>query len=330
MEKWINCKHCGHYYSNKLQRCPECGSITPPGVKQIASAAVIVAAVAAAGVGFFLGINDKGNNISQPPESSDVSVLSSEQSGLPPETDSGTDSVLSSESLSPSQPDSPTESKNPAPEIKKENSEKSTGAGKTESAVSKPSPPKPPESSTLPETVPSGDEVEDIDAADKEEISTEPGETCVDLTYSVELADLLRELSDTPLTELTEEDKENGIVSVTENPDGTLTIRFTEQGFENYKADLKEEIFLGIDETKCISNAQTEFIDDIVCSNDLSDINIKINNNFNPEVSSEALDEAILNCWVYAFTYNLLIGEDNKEITLSVTDSATGEVLYTF
>lgn len=330
MEKWINCKHCGHYYSNKLQRCPECGSMTPPGVKQIASAAVIVAAVAAAGVGFFLGINDKGNNISQPPESSDVSVLSSEQSGLPPETDSGTDSVLSSESLSPSQPDSPTESKNPAPEIKKENSEKSTGAEKTESAVSKPSPPKPPESSTLPETVPSEDEVEDIDAADREEITTEPGETCVDLTYSVELADLLRELSDTPLTELTEEDKENGIVSVTENPDGTLTIRFTEQGFENYKADLKEEIFLGIDETKCISNAQTEFIDDIVCSNDLSDINIKINNNFNPEVSSEALDEAILNCWVYAFTYNLLIGEDNKEITLSVTDSATGEVLYTF
>ena len=330
MEKWINCKHCGHYYSNKLRRCPECGSITPPGVKQIASAAVIVAAVAVAGVGFFLGINDKGNNISQPPESSDVSVLSSEQSGLPPETDSGTDSVLSSESLSPSQPDSPTESKNPAPEIKKENSEKSTGAEKTESAVSKPSPPKPPESSTLPETVPSGDEVEDIDAADREEITTEPGETCVDLTYSVELADLLRELSDTPLTELTEEDKENGMVSVTDNPDGSLTIRFTEQGFENYKADLKEEIFLGIDETKCISNAQTEFIDDIVCSNDLSDINIKINNNFNPEVSSEALDEAILNCWVYAFTYNLLIGEDNKEITLSVTDSATGEVLYTF
>ena len=330
MEKWINCKHCGHYYSNKLRRCPECGSITPPGVKQIASAAVIVAAVAAAGVGFFLGINDKGNNISQPPESSDVSVLSSEQSGLPPETDSGTDSVLSSESLSPSQPDSPTESKNPAPEIKKENSEKSTGAEKTESAVSKPSPPKPPESSTLPETVPSEDEVEDIDAADKEEITTEPGETCVDLTYSVELADLLSELSDTPLTELTEEDKENGIVSVTENPDGTLTIRFTEQGFENYKADIRGEILLGIDETKCISNAQTEFIDDIVCSNDLSDINIKINNNFNPEVSSEALDEAILNCWVYAFTYNLLIGEDNKEITLSVTDSATGEVLYTF
>lgn len=330
MEKWINCKHCGHYYSNKLRRCPECGSMTPPGVKQIASAAVIVAAVAAAGVGFFLGINDKGNNISQPPESSDVSVLSSEQSGLPPETDSGTDSVLSSESLSPSQPDSPTESKNPAPEIKKENSEKSTGAEKTESAVSKPSPHKPPESSTLPETVPSEDEVEDIDAADREEITTEPGETCVDLTYSVELADLLRELSDTPLTELTEEDKENGMVSVTDNPDGTLTIRFTEQGFENYKADLKEEIFLGIDETKCISNAQTEFIDDIVCSNDLSDINIKINNKFNPEVSSEALDEAILNCWVYAFTYNLLIGEDNKEITLSVTDSATGEVLYTF
>ena len=203
MEKWINCKHCGHYYSNKLQRCPECGSITPPGVKQIASAAVIVAAVAAAGVGFFLGINDKGNNISQPPESSDVSVLSSEQSGLPPETDSGTDSVLSSESLSPSQPDSPTESKNPAPEIKKENSEKSTGAEKTESAVSKPSPPKPPESSTLPETVPSGDEVEDIDAADREEITTEPGETCVDLTYSVEIADLFSKLFDTPLIDFT-------------------------------------------------------------------------------------------------------------------------------
>ena len=257
MEKWINCKHCGHYYSNKLRRCPECGSMTPPGVKQIASAAVIVAAVAAAGVGFFLGINDKGNNISQPPESSDVSVLSSEQSGLPPETDSGTDSVLSSESLSPSQPDSPTESKNPAPEIKKENSEKSTGAEKTESAVSKPSPPKPPESSTLPETVPSGDEVEDIDAADREEITTEPGETCVDLTYSVELADLLRELSDTPLTELTEEDKENGMVSVTDNPDGSLTIRFTEQGFENYKADIRGEILLGIDEIKAAANSQT-------------------------------------------------------------------------
>ena len=172
--------------------------------------------------------------------------------------------------------------------------------------------------------------MEDIDAADREEITTEPGETCVDLTYSAELTELFREFSDIPLTEITEEDRANGIVSIFENPDGTLTIRFTEQGFENYKADLKEEIFLGIDETKCISNAQTEFIDDIVCSNDLSDINIKINNNFNPEVSSEALDEAILNCWVYAFTYNLLIGEDNKEITLSVTDSATGEVLYTF
>ena len=140
----------------------------------------------------------------------------------------------------------------------------------------------------------------------------------------------MRELSDIPLTEITEEDRANGIVSIFENPDGTLTIRFTEQGFEKYKENLKIEIYQGIEETKCISNAQKEFIDDIVCSNDLSDINIKINNNFNPEVSSEALDEAILNCWVYAFTYNLLIGEDNKEITLSVTDSATGEVLYTF
>ena len=330
MEKWINCKHCGHYYSNKLRRCPECGSITPPGVKQIASAAVIVAAVAVAGVGFFLGINDKGNNISQPPESSDVSVLSSEQSGLPPETDSGTDSVLSSESLSPSQPDSPTESKNPAPEIKKENSEKSTGAEKTESAVSKPSPPKPPESSTLPETVPSGDEVEDIDAADREEIMTEPGETCVDLTYSVELADLLRELSDTPLTELTEEDKENGIVSVTENPDGTLTIRFTEQGFENYKADIRGEILLDIDEIKAAANSQTAFIDDIVCNDDFSDMDIRINaENYDPEISSGALEEVIYSCWSYAFVYNLFIGESEKNVALTVTDTA-GETLYDY
>lgn len=331
MEKWINCKHCGHYYSNKLRRCPECGSITPPGVKQIASAAVIVAAVAAAGVGFFLGINDKGNNISQPPESSAASFSSSEQSDLQPETDSGTDSVLSAESLSSSQSGSPAESKNPVPDNKKENSGKNSNAEKNESAVSKPSPPKPPTGSTLPETVPSEDEVEDIDAADKEEITTEPGETCVDLTYSAELTELFREFSDIPLTEITEEDRANGIVSIFENPDGTLTIRFTEQGFEKYKENLKIEIYQGIEETKCISNAQKEFIDDITCGSDLTDINIKINSrNYNPEVSSDALDEAILNCWVYAYTYNLLIGESEKEITLSVTDSATGEALYTF
>lgn len=331
MEKWINCKHCGHYYSNKLRRCPECGSMTPPGIKQIASAAVIIAAVTAACVGFALGINDKGNNISQPPESSVASFSSSEQSDLPPEMDSGTESVISAEALSSSQSGSPAESKNPVSDNKKENSGKNSNAEKNESAVSKPSPPKPPTGSTLPETVPSESEVEDIDAADKDEISTPTGETCVDLTYSAELTELFREFSDIPLTEITEEDRANGIVSIFENPDGTLTIRFTEQGFEKYKENLKIEIYQGIEETKCISNAQKEFIDDITCGSDLTDINIKINSrNYNPEVSSEALDEAILNCWVYAYTYNLLIGESEKEITLSVTDSATGEALYTF
>ena len=150
---------------------------------------------------------------------------------MPPETDSRTDSVLSAEALSSSQSGSPAESKKPESDGKKENSGKNNESEKTESAVSNSSSPKPPTGSTLPETVPSESEVEDIDAADKDEISTPTGETCVDLTYSAELTELFREFSDIPLTEITEEDRANGIVSIFENPDGTLTIRFTEQGY---------------------------------------------------------------------------------------------------
>ncbi len=62
MEKWIKCKECGHEFSNKLSKCPECGKghLTVKGLVSFLSIFVIVA-VSAIGLG--LGFSEKGKDI---------------------------------------------------------------------------------------------------------------------------------------------------------------------------------------------------------------------------------------------------------------------------
>ncbi len=78
MEKWISCKNCGHEFSSKLSKCPECGKahIT---VKSLISSLCIVILVLASGVGIVLGVMDKGTQVPVMNEDGSSSVISSEE-----------------------------------------------------------------------------------------------------------------------------------------------------------------------------------------------------------------------------------------------------------
>lgn len=58
--KWINCKNCGHEFSSKLSKCPECGRIHLT-VKALITSICIIALVVASGIGIVLGVMDKEN-----------------------------------------------------------------------------------------------------------------------------------------------------------------------------------------------------------------------------------------------------------------------------
>lgn len=62
MEKWIKCKECGHEFSNKLSKCPECGKahLTVKGLVSLLSILVIVIISV---IGLVLGFSEKGGNI---------------------------------------------------------------------------------------------------------------------------------------------------------------------------------------------------------------------------------------------------------------------------
>ena len=62
MEKWIKCKECGHEFSNKLSKCPECGKghLTIKGLVSLLSIFVIVIVSV---IGLALGFSEKGKDI---------------------------------------------------------------------------------------------------------------------------------------------------------------------------------------------------------------------------------------------------------------------------
>ena len=62
MEKWIKCKECGHEFSNKLSKCPECGK-SHLTVKGLASLISILAIVIISVIGLVLGFSEKDGNI---------------------------------------------------------------------------------------------------------------------------------------------------------------------------------------------------------------------------------------------------------------------------
>jgi DNA mismatch repair ATPase MutL len=62
MEKWIKCKECGHEFSNKLSKCPECGKAHLT-VKGLASLLSILVIVIISVIGLVLGFSEKGGNI---------------------------------------------------------------------------------------------------------------------------------------------------------------------------------------------------------------------------------------------------------------------------
>ncbi len=62
MEKWIKCKECGHEFSNKLSKCPECGKAHLT-VKGLASLLSILVIVIISVIGLVLGFSEKDGNI---------------------------------------------------------------------------------------------------------------------------------------------------------------------------------------------------------------------------------------------------------------------------
>lgn len=78
MEKWINCKDCGHEFSSKLSKCPECGKahIT---LKSLATSLCIIALVLASGIGIILGVMDKETKVPVINEDGSSAVISSEE-----------------------------------------------------------------------------------------------------------------------------------------------------------------------------------------------------------------------------------------------------------
>lgn len=62
MERWIKCKNCGHEFSNKLSKCPECGKAHLT-VKGLISAISIFAIIVVSVIGLVLGFSEKGSAI---------------------------------------------------------------------------------------------------------------------------------------------------------------------------------------------------------------------------------------------------------------------------
>lgn len=78
MEKWINCKNCGHEFSSKLSKCPECGKMHLT-VRATVSALCVIVLVLISGVGIVLGFTEDRNAIPTSQGTDNAKELSSDK-----------------------------------------------------------------------------------------------------------------------------------------------------------------------------------------------------------------------------------------------------------
>lgn len=307
MEKWIVCKRCGHNYSKKLGRCPECGHMTPLGLKQILALALSLAAVTAAVTGFALGLRDRGS----------IDTASDTVSAYSSDGETTTDSMHKS----PSVPESS------AAQSVQSTVAPSSSKNSVSSEVKKPS-----ESSKSVSLV--KEEIENTVNADSPiknaSAQTEVKEDSVKVTLSAELVSLINQVDgESSLTEITEEDREYGITEVTENPDGSVTAVFTQNGYKRYKADLYRQTVIALKGYE--NNPDKPFIKTIRYNREnLSNILIVTDTQFlNSETDSEALGTAVGEICLLAYVYRAFIGESNPSVKAEIIlDTSTVSITF--
>lgn len=204
-EKWITCKNCGHTYSNKLKRCPECGKGSPIGLNQILTAGLAVVLIGVTVTGFVLGLGDKGKDI---PAANSSDLISSSNESSKPDKVSSASNIASQNSSAESKTSSVTSVND-----------------KTESDIgSTPAKAEPPKTENA-------------------SVSTEASSDSVAVTLSADWIKLFEEITGTEFsTELDETDKAYGISSIKRENDGGATAIFSKDGYKRYKAELYIQI----------------------------------------------------------------------------------------
>ena len=299
MEKWIVCKSCGHNYSKKLGRCPECGHMTPIGMKQILAIALSLAAVTAAVTGFALGLRDRGG----------IDAVSGTVSAHSSDGETTPDNLKESPSL-PESSAAPSGSKNSVSIEDKNSSASSVAVSSVKEEIKN--------------TVQADSSIKNASA------QTEVKEDSVKVTLSAELVSLINQVDgENSLTEITEADREYGITEVTENPDGSVTAVFTQNGYERYKADLYKQTVIAL---KGYENKPDKpFIKTINYNRDnLSKIGIITDTQFlNSETDSEALGTAVGEICLLAYVYRAFIGESNPSVKSEIIlDTSTVSITF--
>lgn len=288
MEKWIVCKNCGHNYSKKLGRCPECGHMTPIGMKQILAIALSLAAVTAAVTGFALGLRDRGG----------IDAVSGTVSAHSSDGETTPDNLKESPSL-PESSATPSGSKNSVSIEDKNSSASSVAVSSVKEEIKN--------------TVQADSSIKNASA------QTEVKEDSVKVTLSAELVSLINQVDgENSLTEITEADREYGITEVTENPDGSVTAVFTQNGYKRYKADLYKQTVIAL---KGYENKPDKpFIKTINYNREnLSNIGIITDTQFlNSETDSEELETAVGEICLLAYVYRAFIGESNPSVKAEI------------
>ena len=316
MEKWIVCKKCGHEYSKTLRRCPECGSVTPPGIKQILPVCIAAAALIASAAGFALGMSDRGKietvSDGERPQSSFSAAPSDESgTGSTAAEPSSSESVSVSEAISAQKPEEPSENK-PA-----------SGDGKKTSSAVKPSSSvntTPPKESDI--QLPSEPEAEDLKNAF---VSVEFSGENVHMTYSKEMMDILYGILAEMPAEPDASGENYGFISEKLNADGSYTVVLTKSGYDRYRSDLKSEIISSIDEIK---KAEISFLDDIRYSTELDNVSILIDSgSYNTGADEAVVESVVAGVGILSYTYRAFAGESDPSVVINVSYSADGEPL---
>lgn len=94
MEKWIKCKDCGHEFSNKLSKCPECGKAHLT-VKGLISAVSIFAIITVSVIGLVLGFSEKDTNIATTSQTQSQNEETSEKNDNKKEENNSSDNSSS-------------------------------------------------------------------------------------------------------------------------------------------------------------------------------------------------------------------------------------------
>lgn len=249
MAKWITCKSCGHEYSSKLGRCPECSRRTPLQLRHIFAIAGAAVVCIAAVAGFVLGLQDK-------PE---VGTVSARVKGFESSDESKTSKPEPQVSVGESDSSFNSSSSKVNTSSKAKISSQNTSKTESKSQTS--------ESSIVIPPVDIADIVNPPKPPEKEiEVTVDAVELTID-KWILDVAGIEYDGSGP-----NEEDKAYGVMNILQNPDGSLTFTIEKSWYNRFTEELGQ-LYHDIIEQ---ANTQPDFhyIKLIECSENLDKINI--------------------------------------------------------